>query len=264
MKKLIRGVALPFFLWNCIYIILKLIRTELLQKFGGVVEDPFYLNSITWEHFWSDTIVYPLWYLRDLICMSILIPVFYFLSKRIKYWILLLPILYVANLSIPISGFSITAINFFGLGAYLAVNQISLLSIANKGRYIFIPISLIGVFSLPFVSQNELYPYLSSVYILASVFSLVYISSKLVKKTSWIKLENLSKAVFFIYAIHTIFIINWVKSLVSKFTFIQNTFGELFCYFFIGGLTVLISYLLYLLSRKLFPKITSVLVGGRL
>ncbi len=264
VKNLIKGVALPFFLWNAIYIILKLLRTLILSKLGSDVEEPFYLSSISLDLFWGNSAVYPLWYLRDLICMSLCIPIFYYLSKHVKYWVIILIPLYLINLSIPISGFSITAITFFGLGAYFATHKISLLSIAEKGRLLFIPVSILGIILLPLLIRLPYYENLSAIFVLSAVFGLLYFTSKLVRFSFWQRLENLSKAVFFIYAIHTIFIINWIKSFIANSMFIQEHFGKLFIYFLTGGATVLVSYIIYRISKALFPKISAILVGGRI
>lgn len=213
LKKIFQTIALPYILWNLLYIILKLIRTK---ELGSSAEDPFFFSSISLEHFWSSPMVYPLWYLRDLICMMLLLPIYFFLSKSSKYWIVLPILCYLLTYGLPMAGLSITAMCFFGIGVNLAVNQISLVAVANKIKYLCLPIFILGTLGLPLINQEPYYDYCNNLYILTGAFAILYLCQKLVNLSLWQKLMSLSSAVFFIYAIHSIFVINWVKNLTTN------------------------------------------------
>ena len=72
--------------------------------------------------FWHTPVNYPLWFLRDLICMSALSPLFYAFFKYLKiYGLLILLALYLSVWETNIAGLSMTAIMFFGAGSYMGI-----------------------------------------------------------------------------------------------------------------------------------------------
>lgn len=70
-------------------------------------------NNSLYMLFWHTPVNYPLWFLRDLICMSALSPLFYAFFKYLKiYGLLILLALYLSVWETNIAGLSMTAIMF--------------------------------------------------------------------------------------------------------------------------------------------------------
>lgn len=79
-------------------------------------------NNSLYMLFWHTPVNYPLWFLRDLICMSALSPLFYAFFKYLKiYGLLILLALYLSVWETNIAGLSMTAIMFFGAGSYMGI-----------------------------------------------------------------------------------------------------------------------------------------------
>ena len=63
-----------------------------------------------------------MWFLRDLLCMSVLAPLFYLFFRFLKgYGVLILVILYLSAWETDVAGLSMSAIMFFGAGAYMGI-----------------------------------------------------------------------------------------------------------------------------------------------
>ncbi len=268
IAKIIKSLFLPYILWNALYFLL-------LAAYGCVSN---YFNNVA-LHFSAGTIIndllsafypqpinYPLWYLRDLIGMNLLVPLFFFVFRKFGKWsILLLLTLYFSGVENPIQGFSITALTFFGIGGYLGTQQISLLKVNSVPKLCTIIPFVVGTMLLPFFNQNPLYHYLSRPYILVVIMVLLqtttYIHSRWERIIHFFK--GMSRTVFFIYATHTMLIINWVKGAFSKISWFSSDWGLLVGYFGIGFATLGVSLLLYYVVNKLFPNFLRLSMGGR-
>lgn len=63
LKKRVKTLLVPYLLWNSLYIIILLSKTQLETRLGSGPHDPFYLTSIPefLSYYWNEVIVYPLW-----------------------------------------------------------------------------------------------------------------------------------------------------------------------------------------------------------
>lgn len=268
LKKRCLTLVIPYFLWNVFMIIAictKLYIFSLLSL--EVYEDGiFSIQNQSWtELFWLGPVNYPLWYLRDLICMSLLTPLFYYLFRYLKiYGILLLLVLYLTTWEVGIPGFSMTAFFFFGMGAYLGLYKENILSLCLKVRFESGIGALIFLCCTIYNYGNELQEYLTRPFILLGIVSVINMMNRVVDSNFWKrKLCNLSVTVFFIYAIHEIYIINWTKGFFSRTFLVDSGAGLMLVYVLIPIITLTICLLLYYLLDKIAPKFLAFIVGGR-
>jgi len=105
-------------------------------------------NILGWPAYRTGPIDLPLWFLRDLIVVSILAPLIYWFVKKTNVWgVLLLFAAYVTRIWILTPGFSITAFFYFTLGAYFAINGKNMVVFARHYCFVFIPVSLLLFFA---------------------------------------------------------------------------------------------------------------------
>ena len=130
-----KTILIPYIIWNLALVIAIIIKNGIFQIIGlGYDSGIDYIKSTSWSTImWNDPINFPLWYLRDLICMTLLAPLFYIWLRFTRYiGIILLFIFYLSPLEINIPGFSSTAIFYYGLGAYMGIYKVDILSFCNK------------------------------------------------------------------------------------------------------------------------------------
>lgn len=204
MKRRIFSLLLPFLFWNLLY-----------WLYLGLPS----VDGLWIRIFWANPdypILMPFYFLRELMVVVALSPLFYELFRQrertcqlMKYgalFVLFIPVLF--QLSSPLPGLSYEAFLYFGMGAYFALNRMPLSDVAYKYRIwaiIFFPTLLIamlwsGSFMTP--EGRLIYPF----YIIAEVFFMLYFASWVVKRcmirpvTDW--LISWQGASFLIFAFH--------------------------------------------------------------
>ena len=268
LSKRLKTVVIPYFLWNLLTVLItmsKVILFSVLQIDGNESNDIFSLSP--YVIFWEGPINFPLWYLRDLICMFLLSPLFYMYFKNLKiYGLYMLILCYLLGLSIDIPGFSMTSILFFGLGAYTGIFKKSLLTFCRRCRYVCGMLTVILLCLSLYYNRDIHYEFLIRPFILCGIvtaINIVFVLNIESKKMTTLFCK-LYSCVFFIYAIHTIYIINWTKGLFVRLFPQSNAYELLVGYFSIPVITLCICLLLYWTMKKSLPRVLAFMTGGRI
>lgn len=262
-----KSLFIPYLFWNIAMVLIILLKNKIVLSIGGHPDD-FYFSvkgSSVYDMLWKAPIDYPLWYLRDLLIMALFSPFFFVLKKYLKlFGLALLLIFYLSCIEIPIPGFSATAIFFFGLGSYITIDPSAFVNFINK-FCLFLIIGMLTFLALATYNNGKpLYEFIIRCFTIFGTFSIIYLGNKLQNRE---KIKNLlidlSNTVFFIYAIHIIYIINWSKGTFAKINFFNNGYGQIIGYFLLPLVVVAACLLIYYLMKKLIPKFLNYIVGGR-
>lgn len=267
IKNRFRTIFLPYLLWNLLMLFVVVLK-NLIFDYMGKPADELTLNrhSFSWYNiFWGLPINFPLWYLRDLICMSLLSPCFYFFFKYLKWPGLVLLIgFYLSTFELNIPGLSSTAFAFFGVGAFFGLSKYNIASIGLKNKRLKFAISFILLLICAHFATSSSYEFWIRIFIISGVIS-VFCLGHLIQQHEWLKKQclNLAAYVFFIYAIHEIYIINWIKGAFYTYTSNANDAVKLLVYFAIPLICIPVCIGLYKLLEIISPRILMVLIGGR-
>lgn len=267
--KKARSLLLPYLLWNTLYILILLAKTQLTVYLGGTPKDPFAITS--WvqlaSYYWWDVLVYPLWYVRDLLLLTLLAPLGHLLLRLSKGWILLLLAgLYLGGWSWTIASLGILPVFFFLLGGWLGQHSLDPLPRLHSLRYLLGGIALLTVLSLPFLVPYSWHVQVEALYTLSGGAITLVLGQALLKSRPKLafKLQQAETYVFFVYAVHTVLLVNWARGIVYRVPFLREVApGALLGYFLLIGLTLAFSLFLYALLRRFAPRALSVLCGGR-
>lgn len=282
-------LVIPYLLWNLIAILIVV-----AVKIGGFFLRGKPLSSILdyfrengWLHLFWDCNVWgedranwlgifvsstgpvnlPLWFLRDLIVVVALSPIIFWLLKHLRHYLLYVLLLcYVSGFWPNIPGVQIVAFLFFSIGAYAGVNGKNVISECRKVKWLFyVLFGILLPLTIWFDGRNThigslIYPFFVIVGV-CTVFNLA----------SWLleigRMENkfpvLGKSSFFIYATHTLLILDFSTLICSKLLYWDNSVIHIARYFMIPLLTVGICLMLYLLMQKYMPKVLALLMGNR-
>jgi len=262
-KKRFYSLLLPYLFWNTLAALAIFVVNTIYSYIGVTASEPFRgftLNSvINWYTIPAD---FPLWYVRDLLLMTVLAPLVYLLLKKFHYvGLLILLAIYCSpwNPAIP----NMKAIFYFSFGSYLSIWKVDILGICRKFK---VPSHFLAVATLLLATFNNasayhewylrlFYPFgmISFLNIFDSLSANVKIADRLAK---------LSSSVFFIYAAHEIYILGWTKG------FYLRLFGEsipaLYLRYFLVPITVLaVCLLLFNIFKKICPKTLDFVCGKR-
>lgn len=262
--KRIRTLLIPYLSWNILYVIAILVKRLIFTKLGFENDDKYSLLSGGLGYiFWTGPIDYPLWYIRDLIVVTLLAPVYYYVIKKNRILFLAyLGILYL--IPVKFSFLPVTALLFFGIGAFLSVDKVDILALCRRMKIISYLVSpaFLGItlcyngYSFHFWLLRLACPFWCIAF-----FNIM--DSLCDKENIKEKLISLEKPVFFIYAIHVIYIIDWTRSLCLSL-FGAGVSGAWLSYLLITPIVISICILLYRLLEKTVPQVLSVLCGNRI
>lgn len=268
LKKRVHTLLIPYILFNFLLLTLMVLKEYVMAYFhiNGQVEPDL---SVFAQHSFLDLMLmpvdFPLWYIRDLMLVCVFSPVFYFVFRYLRLYLslLLCLLLYFGSLYTSIFSFlPITAVVFFGLGAFLALGRQNILSLLNRFRGLIIVVFLLLSLTNGFIRS---YPFSFS-HILFGVFAFISLMSYLIDFAPRLcKLFiKLSSASFFIYATHLIFIENWIKGAFSRTVLFLSGEGRLLAYFLTPFITLFICLGIFYIMKRLMPKLLAILCGGRI
>lgn len=198
MRRRIKTLLIPYIIWN----LLMAVK----------------LKSFNLCSFWTPANM-PLWFLRDLMIVSLLSPIIYIGVRRLGYWVfvLLLPV-YITGIRAIQPGLNPYAICFFTLGAYLSIKKINLIEVClrlEKTTYLlFAVLALAMILTYSTITYSLLVLCFRVVSVVA-VFCLAY---RILSGTSKRIPKTACDASYFIYLAHYVFF----------FSFIDTTFFSLF------------------------------------
>ena len=194
----IKTLLIPYIIWN-------LLMAAKLKVFSLSI-------------FWTPANM-PLWFLRDLMIVSLLTPIIYIGVRKLGYWlfVLLLPI-YLTGIWAIQPGLNPYAICFFTLGAFLSIREMNLIDTClklEKSAYtLTIVLALVMILSYPSVAYSLLLLCFRVVSVMAA-FCLAY---RIFSRTDKRIPKTVCDASYFIFLAHYVFF----------FSLIDDTFFSLF------------------------------------
>lgn len=299
LRSRIKTLVLPYILWNLVPFLIVLGKMTFRVVVRGKPSDELIsmLSKDIWHIFydtyhwdagvsWLGEKLYlagpfdlPLWFLRDLIVVTLFTPVIYFMIRKFKiYFIALLALAFVSGVWILLPGFGITAFFFFSLGTYMALNKINIVQFVHKYKYLIVPLFLLQLCLKVYfyggnttISPSIAMPliYFCTFFICFGVFFAFYVASYCALKFKARPNKLLVSSCFFIYALHDLYmpgigrLLDTVRSYTAKLIPIDNAWGELLAYLLIPFLTAAVCILILQGLRRIAPRFAAVISGNR-
>ena len=198
IRRRVKTLLIPYIIWN-------LLMAVKLKKFH---------LSIFWE-----PANMPLWFLRDLIIVSLLTPIIYIGVKKLNYWIfiLFLPIYLIGIWAIQ-PGPNPYAICFFTLGAYLSIQKINLVKVCLKMEKVAYLLTVFLALAMVLAYPTITYSLLLLCFRVVSIVAVFCLAHRILSRTNKRIPKTACDASYFIYLAHYVFF----------FSFIDTTFLSLF------------------------------------
>jgi len=263
-KKRIRSLLIPYLLWNLLAVLIIVFKNHFFQFLSLSVQNEelemVRKGPLYW--FFTGPADFPLWFLRDLMLLTLLAPLMYLFFKRFRW--LSLSLLVLVYLS-PLEPFipTMRSVFFFFIGVWLGTHRINLLTLCQRVK---IPATIIALILLPIAASQIGRPPHTFLLRLFYPFGMVVfmnICNKIIEnKKKRDRLCTLSNSVFFIYAAHEIYILGWSKGICLRL-FGTSLAGIWLRYLLVPVMVVMICLTLYRILDKLMPRALSFACGGR-
>ena len=128
MLRRIKTLLIPYLIWNVLMAIkLKTFSWNMFWIYWKPAG-----AQIDWfgqEQLMTAPANMPLWFLRDLMVVSLLTPIIYILIRKLGSWLMVvLTVLYLSGVCAFIPGLSAYAVYFFTFGAFLSIRKMDLIA----------------------------------------------------------------------------------------------------------------------------------------
>ena len=290
MKSRFKTLIVPYVLWNIVVfaakIVGKIAQMYYIGESWSFVTD--FISDTSWHFIWdinrwgdvnrpwlwwttyqTSPIDVPLWFLRDLIVVTVFSPLIYLMIKRLKIFaVLIFFVAYVMSFWVVWHGFGVAAFFYFTLGTYFAINGKNIVVFCS--RYSKLIIAVVIIFFILFLTRwisDDYKSIVKNLFFVSAVFTAFFVASRLVIYKGVKASPLLLSSCFFIYACHAAAL---PKSLLGFVNIVfhliipGDTYLErIFCYLVVPCVTVAALVFAYWLLMKWFPRIGKVFCGGR-
>lgn len=265
LKKRVSSLLIPYLCWNSLFIlfvfVIQLFHPEWTGEKNMVADFTLtYWIDAYWEL--SNGLI-PLWYVRDLMVISLFTPIIYYIIRKTG---LLLPILlgalYLMNEFKYMPGLGTRCSFLFVLGAYFGIKKINFFALANR----YLAMLLAGYATLIFVDTYCMCVglncgSLNQGVLLAGVFALSAVFYNLTKKHNLQLPAIFAESSFFIFVFH-MFII-YVPGKFWPAIIPVNCVTVYIMQILIPSVVSFACMFTYWIGKKITPQLLSVLVGSR-
>lgn len=214
----VKTLLAPYLIWNLLMAIkLKTFSWSMFWVYwkpAGIQIDWFGNDQLM-----TAPVNMPLWFLRDLIIVSLFTPIIYIGIQRLGNWLLgILTICYLSGVFAFIPGFSAYAVYFFTLGAFLSIRKKDLVGVMKRVEIPSYTLSVLLVISMLFTYHTPFFSSLMLCFRITGAVSVFCLASRWLSSTSFRLPSPVCNAAYFIYLAHYVFF----------FSFIDTAFFALF------------------------------------
>lgn len=264
-------LMIPYFLWNTMLLILYIIAfiAGFPQDINGKnITDYTFIDymRVFWDRGSYDEgnfvpILCPFWYIRNLLIMSVLSPLFYIIIKNVREAYLL--VVAVWWLLTPHNAFISQSILFFSLGAYFSIIDKNPLVLFHK--YKKLCLILFAVFAIADILVHTLYvtPINLQIHRLALIFNIpaLFLLANYCCRHG-ITSKLLPNAAFIVFSVHYPIVVVIRKACAAKIGDASDLI-HIPLYFLCVLLATFLSLLIYIFLDRFCPKLKSILSGNR-
>lgn len=267
LRKRVKTLLIPYIFWNIIIVVIILVL-QITFSFVGQGSNANYTalkTNTIFDVLWGLPINIPLWYIRDLMVMVVLSPLFYYFFNTTRdLGLFILALFYLSAFESGFPGLSSTAIMYFGLGTYMGMYKVDARPFCLRYGKLFLFLAVLFLLlDLHFINHffSKYFYRAFLLCVLPAIYFVAIRSAKGGRLTS--KLISLAPTVFFIYAVHTIYFLDKLKALWLKTPLSASGWGMLMGYLLIPFICVCIILIVYYVFKKILPKTLSLVTGSR-
>lgn len=260
LKRRVHSLLIPYILWNIIIFLFYYLTGRF--DIGDNLFDCLY--KIFWSYLYGCPICYQFWFIRDLMVAMILSPIFYWLIKYTKGWIVLLfgLLWFYDNNEDVFLGLSYRVLFFFSLGAFFKIFSHNFVKESLRAIKWILPLYVILFIITILLANSEFFKYSLSATTLLGMVVAVALPAKFISLGKWHVNKFLTESSFFVYGYHAAALPVLFKIM---FTLIKSPseISLTFMLFFDPTVVILVGLGIYWLLRRYLPRLTAVLTGGR-
>lgn len=215
MRRRVKNLLLPYIVWNLLMAV-KLHQFDwdifwVFWRQAGVQVD--WLGNL---HLMTAPANMPLWFLRDLMVVSLLTPLIYIGVRRLGLWLMgILAVFYLSGVYAFIPGLSAYSVFFFTLGSFLGIRRLDLDTTMRRiewptyGLSVVLAVAMILTYHMPVFSSIML------CFRITGCVATINLASRLLSVTDRRLSAVVCASSYFIYLAHFVFFFSFIdKALI--------------------------------------------------
>ena len=275
LKSRFRSLFIPYIIWSTICFIIAVAQEKVTPTFLH------YIQGLWDTALWEDGAAFsrklpgypvnmPLWFIRDLMILTVISPLIWLLLEKTRGWGILLMVAWWFPAHDKFFCFGADSLFFFSLGALLSMKKVNFVQVARKYAiplYITAVVMLVVDFLVMYRNYMEYHELrfnwpVFNVYVLCIMGATLALAGRLAETKILDRLIRLSSASFFLYAAHILWLEPLRDYLLGVLAPTSDATVIIFYFAFIAFHCTVVTAL-YFLLRRFLPKSTAVLTGGR-
>lgn len=258
-KKILRRIKtllIPYLIWNLLMAVkLKTFSMSIFWAYW----DPTG-KQIDWfghEQLMTAPANMPLWFLRDLMVVSLLTPIIYILVRRLGYWLMAaLTVLYLSGVCAFIPGLSAYAVFFFTFGAFLSIRKMDLITSFKRVEIPAYLLSVLFAISMLLTYNTPVFSSLMLCFRLTGAIAVFCLASRILSVTDKRLPSVVCNSAYFIYLAHYVFFFYFID--MAFFALFDTSVSALSLhYLLVPLLKAFLMIIAYLIYTKMMAKGTS-------
>ncbi|MDE1191348.1 MAG: acyltransferase [Arachidicoccus sp.] len=276
MKKRINSLLIPYIIGCLFFVFFNILISHLpaTSKFVNAYitspfNEPFFkaIVRIFYDAGNGSPMAFQLWFLRDLIILVILSPIWYYLYKYLKwYWIPVIFILNTISMNRPIEHFPVYSLFWFSLGGALIKSKFIITVMQYASKYYITTILFLVLCILQIIYPSNIqWIYFQIPIILLGIISLWICYNGIVASNfdlynhRW--LSTACNYTFFIYLFHEP-TLNIIRKIIA-FIIGKNQIGYIISYLSSPFIFAFFAIIIGMLLKKILPNLYTIIIGGR-
>jgi len=216
-QKLLRRaktLLIPYIVWNLLMAVkLGTIDWTTLWAYwtaAGVQTD--WLGDL---QFMSAPANMPLWFLRDLMVVSLMSPLVYIVLRYWGRWLLaVLVVWYLSGVCAFVTGLSAYAVTFFTLGAFCGINKLELTAVARNFETASYLLTILLAAAMMLTWGTAVFSSLMLAFRLAGAVAVINLCSRILEMTPRRIPETASRSSYFIFLAHYVFFMSFIDEAI--------------------------------------------------
>lgn len=192
MKRRIKTLLIPYLVWN----LLMAVK----------------LRAFSFSIFWEPANM-PLWFLRDLIVVSMFTPIIYIGVRKLGWWILLLLLpVYATGIWVIQPGPTPYAVCFFTLGALMSIKKMNIIETFSKKEPLWYLLFTSFGLSMVLTYPTSAFPVLMLCFRLVSIAAVFCFANRILSCTTKRIPQVVCNSSYFIFLAHYVFFLSFIDS----------------------------------------------------
>jgi len=250
LKNRFKTLIIPYLLWN----ILAVIYLYATQQIDRPLTLPFvFLRPAN----------FPLWFLRDLILLTSVFPLFYIIGKVFSRWAVCFVVMIFIAYPMPdmTAKYICIPIFFYFIGCWAGINKISLDGVSTRFQMAIVLLALSTLcYEVSFGGMKAWYA--DGLFLCSGTLSFFIIGNYLIEKYNVKPVGYLASGSFFVYCAHKLGV-TYISKIGFSYLDIDSGVNQLMIFLVSPFITAFLCICIYRIGKRLCPGIMNVLTGGK-